>query len=67
MMLRASLVAGLLAALISPAMADDDEGGLVNYQALKPELALDLAKATLDACREAGYQVAVVVVDRSYW
>ncbi|MDJ0896247.1 MAG: heme-binding protein [Alphaproteobacteria bacterium] len=64
MMLRAFLVAGLLAAFLSPATADD-EGGLVDYQALKPELALDLAKATLDACREAGYQVAVVVVDRS--
>ena len=41
MILRAFLVAGLLAVFLAPAMAADDEGGWVNYQALKPELAFE--------------------------
>lgn len=44
-----------------PAHAQD---GLVTYKSLGPELALDLARAALAACRERGYQVAVAVVDR---
>jgi uncharacterized protein GlcG (DUF336 family) len=32
---------------------------------MKPALALDLAQATLKACRAAGFQVAVAVVDRA--
>lgn len=38
---------------------------LVSYQTLSPELAQELAEATLAACREAGFQVAVAVVDRA--
>ena len=38
--------------------------GLVTYKSLSPELALELGRATLQACRAAGYQVAVGVVDR---
>ena len=37
---------------------------LVTYKSLSPELALDLARATLADCRQRGYQVAVAVVDR---
>ena len=44
--------------------AEQEEDALVTFKAMKPELALQLAQATLDACRKAGYQVAVAVVDR---
>jgi uncharacterized protein GlcG (DUF336 family) len=54
----ALLAAGLLA---FPAHAQD---ALVTYKSLSPEVALDLARAALAACRERGYQVAVAVVDR---
>jgi uncharacterized protein GlcG (DUF336 family) len=37
---------------------------LVTYKAMSPELALDLARATLADCQKRGYQVAVAVVDR---
>ncbi len=44
-----------------PVRAQD---ALVTYKSLGPEVALDLARATLAACRERGFQVAVAVVDR---
>lgn len=46
----------------SAAMAQD---ATVAYKSLSPELALELARATLTDCRKRGYQVAVAVVDRS--
>jgi len=51
----------LAALLVLPAQAQD---ALVSYKSLGPEVALDLARATLAACRERGFQVAVAVVDR---
>ena len=52
----------LLALLLAlPVRAQD---ALVTYKSLGPEVALDLARATLAACRERGFQVAVAVVDR---
>lgn len=42
-----------------------EEPALVSYQTLSPELAQELAVATLQACRKAGFQVAVSVVDRA--
>ncbi len=45
------------------ALAEDDEA-LVEFQSLKPNMAMELARATLESFREGGYQVAVVVVDR---
>jgi uncharacterized protein GlcG (DUF336 family) len=47
--------------LAPPAQAQD---ALVTYKSLTPELALDLARGALAACRERGFQVAVAVVDR---
>lgn len=55
---RVAIFAVLLAL---PAYAQD---GLVTYKSLSPEVALDLARAALAACRERGFQVAVAVVDR---
>lgn len=60
--LAASLLAGAWA--LNSAQAEE-ESALVSYQSLSPETAQKLAQATLDACRKAGYQVAVSVVDRA--
>ncbi|MBM9594875.1 GlcG/HbpS family heme-binding protein [Roseitranquillus sediminis] len=54
----------LLAALALPAAAQDD-GAFVEFRALKPEVALRMAEAALEHCREQGYQAGVTVVDRS--
>lgn len=64
MTLAASLLAGGVALNIAQA-EDEADAALVTYQSLSPELAQKLAQATLAACRKAGYQVAVSVVDRS--
>ena len=40
------------------------EEALVSFKVLSPETALELARATLEACRGEGYQTAVAVVDR---
>lgn len=60
---------GLLAAafaLTAPqsARAQNAEA-LVSLESLKPEVALELAQEALQVCRDAGYQVAIAVVDRS--
>lgn len=52
----------LAAPAAGPARAQED--ALVSFSVLAPKLAAELAMATLDACRERGFQVAVVVVDR---
>ncbi len=53
----------LACALLAPqSLAAQD--ALVTYKSLSPEIALDLARATLDECRKRGFQVAVAVVDR---
>jgi uncharacterized protein GlcG (DUF336 family) len=48
--------------LVAPLAAEEK---LVSYQAMNLELALKLAQDTLLACQNEGYQVSVVVVDRS--
>ncbi len=59
--MRKLAIAAALAA--APAAAQDD-GALVTLQVMKPEIALALAQAALENCREQGYQVGVAVVDR---
>lgn len=51
---------GLLASPLTVA----EEEATVSFNMLTPETALELAQATLNDCRERGYQVAVSVVDR---
>lgn len=64
-MIKAALVALTLAlAPVPPATAQNAEA-LVSYDSLKPEVALDLASKALAVCRDAGYQVAITVVDRA--
>lgn len=46
----------------SPAFGQGE--GLRSFRVMKPETALDLARAALEDCRSRSYQVAVAVVDR---
>src|SRR3954466_16234000 len=52
-----------LALFCAPAFAGDD--AVVTYQPLPPEIALEAAQAALKKCRDNGFQVAVVVVERA--
>ena len=54
-------VAALPMGVPSNGYADE---ALVTYKSLAPDIAFDLARAALQSCRTAGYQVAVVVMDR---
>lgn len=36
----------------------------VSHKVLSPDMALELARASLEACRSRGFQVAVAIVDR---
>lgn len=55
---------GAVACLLGMFGSARAEEALVTYKALTPELALELARASLEACRAQGFQVAVAVVDR---
>jgi len=58
---RMFLCALAMLVLALPARAQD---ALATFKLLSPDLALELAQATLADCRKRGYQVAVAVVDR---
>jgi uncharacterized protein GlcG (DUF336 family) len=58
----AIVVTSLLALGSSCVMADN--GAIVVYKSLSPEVALEAAQAALKQCRDNGFQVAVAVVDR---
>jgi len=58
------LAAAIAALLATGATAQDSDSPFVTFQVLKPEVALKLARAALQACRDGGYQVGVTVVDR---
>ncbi len=51
-------------ALLTPLSLFAADDLLTTFKALKPEVALELAQTTMKACREAGYQVSVAVVNR---
>lgn len=55
------IVAGLLAQTFS-AHAEDD---IIKVRLMGSDLAADIARATVHACRDQGYQVSVVVLDRA--
>lgn len=58
---RQTIAAALIAiAGIAPARADD----VIDTRLMSLELAADIATAAVAACREMGYQVSAVVVDR---
>ena len=54
----------ILLMLASNPLRAQDEEAMFSTSSLTPETALAAATAALDNCREAGYQVAVAVVDR---
>ena len=56
----AFFLAGSLLAAPAAGAAD-----LLPTRQIALDLALDIARATLEACRKAGYNVSVVVTDRS--
>ncbi len=60
----AVLVTALACSLALGGGATKAEEALVSFKVLSPAVALELAQATLEACRNEGYQVAVAVVDR---
>jgi uncharacterized protein GlcG (DUF336 family) len=53
------------ALLIGSTLAGQGQDGTYSIKLLTPETALKLARATMDACRKEGFQVAVAVTDRS--
>lgn len=53
----------LLTSLVSPVVAED-QPLLIPVKRLSLETALRIARATLEACREKGFQIGVTVVDR---
>jgi uncharacterized protein GlcG (DUF336 family) len=55
-------VATVLSVLAGSAAAEE---AIVTFKSLSPELAFDLARASLADCRRRGFQVSVAVVDRS--
>jgi uncharacterized protein GlcG (DUF336 family) len=52
----------LLGTTFAVAAAEPD---VLTYKQMSLDLARDLARVTVDTCRKQGYQVSVVVVDRS--
>ena len=54
----------LFALLLAPGMACAQQGTFTT-KSMTPETALSAARAALEHCRKAGYQVSVAVVDRS--
>jgi uncharacterized protein GlcG (DUF336 family) len=60
MIQRLGLIAGLVALPTLPVLAED----FTQFRAMSPDLAQELARATLADCRSRGFQVAVAVTDR---
>ena len=62
MLVRNSMTALALALAVTvPAHAQE---ALVTYKSMSPEVALELARASLEECRKRGFQAAIAVVDR---
>jgi uncharacterized protein GlcG (DUF336 family) len=56
--------AAALLLVIASGQPGSTQEATVSHKVLAPDMALDLARATLEACRSRGFQVAVAVVDR---
>lgn len=59
-MLRALITLSMVLC-VTPVHAQD---ALITYKSISPDVALELAQASLADCRKRGFQVAVAVVDR---
>lgn len=64
--MRTSLFAGtaLLMSLLVSTVSHAQDDALVTFKVMKPEIAMKLAQAALEACRDEGAQTAIAVVDR---
>ena len=62
--LFATILGLSVAALPAAGLAQSEQPVTVNIKRLSMEMALRLATATIEACREEGVQVSVTVVDR---
>lgn len=62
-MLKFLMITAALALAVAQ-VARAEEKAMISFKVLTPEVALELAQGALKSCRDAGYQVAVVVVDR---
>ena len=60
--MRKILAGFLFFILVMPAVQATD---VVNVKLMTLDLAVDIAQGAIDTCREDGYQISVVVVDRS--
>ena len=61
---RVTAAAAVALATLVPVSARAGDDALVTYKSLAPEVALEAAQTALKKCRDDGFQVAVVVVDR---
>jgi uncharacterized protein GlcG (DUF336 family) len=62
--MRNGILAGVMLAFIgalAPAVASET---VVTYKSVTPEVAIEAVQAAVKKCREDGYQVAAVVIDR---
>jgi uncharacterized protein GlcG (DUF336 family) len=59
-----ALAFSVFAAGAATAQAQEESDALIAFSVMKPEIALRLAEATMESCREEGAQIAVAVVDR---
>lgn len=59
------LLAGMIGAGSSSALAAGEQPVVINVKRMSMETALHIAQATIAQCRKEGVQVAVTVVDRS--
>lgn len=51
-------------ATLSPILAADEQPVMVDIKRMSLDMAFTAAKATIDACRKEGVQIAVTIVDR---
>lgn len=63
-LLRAALLGLVVMTVTTTGVRAQNAEAIVEYPSLKPEAALELAQGAMTLCREAGYQVAIAVVDR---
>lgn len=61
---RLLLATAIIWLSVSGVAKSDDAPTLMTYKALTPEAALEVAQASLKACRDGNYQITVAVVDR---
>ena len=59
-----ALALGIVTAGNGGAAAQEESEALVSFSVMKPEIAVKLAEAAMESCREEGAQIAVAVVDR---